>query len=159
MSANSYGESDYVIIPVFGWILYSTHSLSPVAGMNVSTFIMIGVTATIWFVLILDGQLETRKNKKDNPTFYYQHKLNNINEAKKHYQNIHKNKINFLDESIKKLAEKKTAYTNVKYRNKLAKLNQRKAIVNHKLTKQQNKMKVKLAVLKRHFAQQSLRLK
>jgi hypothetical protein len=100
----------------------------------------------------LDGQLKTRKEKNDDPKVFYNHKLHNIQEAQKHYQEIYKSKISYIGQSYKSLQTKKQTYDAIKYNHKLSKLNSQKKSAQLKLQKQEKKIRLQLSKLKTTFA-------
>lgn len=149
ISANSYGESDYILIPIFGWIMYGTKSIGSIGGgINSGTFIMIAMIVVLWSVLIVDGQLKVRRDKNINPQIFYNHKLHNIQDASKHYSEIYQSKIAYINQSLKSLNQKKNAYGLIKYQRKLSRLDTLKHKTNAKFNKQKHKIKSRLLQLK-----------
>lgn len=88
-----------------------------------------------------------RRDKKVNPQIFYQHNLHNIQSAQKHYQEVYKSKMNYINESLKSLNKKKDVYSTIKYHHKLYKLNNFKRKTEYKLKRQQHKIKYQMLKL------------
>jgi hypothetical protein len=96
----------------------------------------------------LDGQLKLIKNKRDFPQLFYNHKIQNLETLKKHYDDTYHDKMLYIQESIKTLTAKKSELPADKFILKMNKLKNKRVNLIDKYKRQHKLIATKLAQIK-----------
>jgi hypothetical protein len=118
-----------------------------VGGVNPMSFIILSLTVVAWFILILDGQLKSKRGHQASPEVYYNHHLSNINDAQKHYEEVYSDKLKYINEIKQSLITKKDKYPPEQYDAKITKLNLKQQKAAEIYAKQKQKIAAQKAKL------------